>query len=231
MRSPHWAAASAFQIPAVGFFAHVQTAERLAGDGAKRPHVGVRHAVEEAEKNARKPTGEDLEISMLPGSRRPRMREPITKSQSPATIGCSSCPISEGTSLPSPSMKTRYGASSAAAAPAHMPGHIRASARPPLWRRPPCLGGGRICAAVVDHDALADQVPRNFADYSCDILRLVQCGNDSETPPNQRLQRKPQLEQAGGGCGLSKARRNSWYFCRSRSLAWSLGSVAQGELS
>ena len=97
-----------------------------------------------------------------------------------------------------------------------MPGHIHAAAAattlaPAAVR----LGRGSVGAAVVDHDALADQVPGHFPNDSGNILRLIQCGNHNRNRlqgPNQRLQRSPQLEQAGGGCGLSSARRNSWYF-------------------
>src|ERR1700722_6695055 len=56
LRCPHLH----FQIPAVGFFAHVQAFQGLARDGAERAHVCVFDTVEGAEKDSRHPSGEDL---------------------------------------------------------------------------------------------------------------------------------------------------------------------------
>ena len=50
---------------------------------------------------------------MLPGSRSPRTREPITKSYSPDRIGAISAAMLAGSSAPSPSMNTMMSASTA----------------------------------------------------------------------------------------------------------------------
>src|SRR6202453_3491305 len=87
------------------------------------------------------------EINMLPGSRLPRMREPITKSHSPARIGSSNCPISDGTSLPSPSMKTK------------MPDPTSAAATPAAHARPyPLCGRCTPLAPAVDASAAVASV-------------------------------------------------------------------------
>ena len=66
-------------------------------------------------KPARRPAASWCQ-AMLPGSRSPRAREPMTKSQRPARIGSTSAAMLAGSSAPSPSMKTRMSASSAATA-------------------------------------------------------------------------------------------------------------------
>ena len=161
---------------------------------------------------------------MLPGSRLPRIREPITKSQSPARIGCSNCPISPGTSLPSPSMKTRMSPCRSGGPGSARPAIAALRRRNHLGAGRQRLGSRRIGAAVVHHNALADQSATAFPGPLRRCSRLRSTRELQPKPlPNQRLQRKPQLEQAGGGCGLNSARRNSWYFSPfqiSRMVCW-----------
>ena len=72
---------------------------------------------------------------MLPGSRWPRVRDPITKSCVPAAIGSTSCFMNSGQSLPSPSRKTTMSHSGrTAATPA---AHARPYPRGALTTRAP----------------------------------------------------------------------------------------------
>ena len=68
-------------------------------------------------------------------------------------------------------------------------------------------------AAAVGNDDLVDDIARDGADDLADRLLLIEGRNDHGNARacgwlrHHRLQRRPQLEQAGGGSSVSRARR------------------------
>ena len=55
------------QVPAVGFFLHPESLERVTANGAERTHVGVANAVKNSQKDACDPPGENLLEIHAPG--------------------------------------------------------------------------------------------------------------------------------------------------------------------
>ena len=120
MRSPAACRAHLhFEVPAVGHLAHAEAEQCVAADRAHRSHVGIAHAIEQRERgrrsHSRRTAGGQF---MLPRSRVPRAREPITKSARPSASGATRSGIASGQSLPSPSRNTTISQSAAASAPA-----------------------------------------------------------------------------------------------------------------
>ena len=144
---------------------------------------------------------------MLPGSRVPRRREPITKSASPRATGPTTSGRNDGTSLPSPSMKQtisgvradRGDTGRACAAVAALRLADDARARGLRARR------GRIGRAVVDHDHLVDACGEQLGDDAGDRLFFVETGNDDR---DDGL-RAGKLHQACAPAGCAARLRNA----------------------
>ena len=104
-------------------------------------------------------------------------------------------------------------------------GHIHAAARLPPWRRLPRLSCGCVGAAVVHHDAFADQIPGHFPDHRGDVLRLIQCWNDNRNPVAQIRGSSAGRNWSRPGAAADSATRDGipGIFRRSRFRAWSVG--------
>ena len=128
---------------------------------------------------------------MLPGSRFPRVREPITKSCVPLIIGSTRVGIKRGTSLPSPSRNTSTSHSSeTVATPA---AQARPYPRGAETTLAPALSGafrGLVGAAIVNHNDFACNFCRDhFAHYLGDGLFFVEGWNDNGNPHGENLMR------------------------------------------
>ena len=75
------------------------------------------------------------------------------------------------------------------------------------------LRGRRVRAAIVYHNAFADELPGHFLNHSRDILRFVQCGNDNRNCCQIRGSseaRNWNRQEAVAGSATSG--RNAWVF-------------------
>src|SRR6516165_5394548 len=152
---------------------------------------------------------------MLPRSRTPRVREPITKSYSSARIGCTRRdrlrPVAAVAIEKHENFGFRFGRGGSAS------GTSPAIAVRSLDEHRRCadlrLRDRAIAAAAVDNDDFVDPLARYCREDSTDRSLLVEDRDDrGDADPvlgGHRLQRTPQEAQAGGGVSLNKARRNS----------------------
>ena len=213
-------------VPAVGHFLHAERQQPVArgSRGRRTCRCSARRTGAACRSRPSCPAAIWCQ-AMLPASRSPRAREPMTKSNAPARIGSTSAAMLPGSSAPSPSMNTmmspggrrlRRGEAGAAIARAGIDHVGTGGARARL---------GLVTAAAVGHDHPAHQVARNGPHHvadrgflvqrrdrhdhaAIDWLRSVACPTRLAFVHRQRLQRSPQLAQADGGVSDSRPCRN-----------------------
>src|SRR5262249_25241637 len=111
---------------------------------------------------------------MLPRSRLPRARDPMTKSQRPERIGSTRAVMLRGSSAPSPSMNTTMSASSAAMVALRPCPPLAAPAFDAV--RPRGFGPrrGGVATAAVRHDDAGYDRTRDAAHHIRDRLLLIE---------------------------------------------------------
>ncbi len=129
---------------------------------------------------------------MLPGSRFPRVREPITKSCVPLMIGSTNAGIKRGTSLPSPSRKTiRHRIHrKLPPRPPHRRDRTRVAAE--TTRAPAFLARSAVWSVLPLSTTMTSRgSPRrdHFAHYLANRLFFIERWNDNGNPHGENLMR------------------------------------------